>query len=299
MAVNQAQVDHIISSASADDPEVRLLKLQDEVDLIKISIKKLLIDVRERLNELENPFAGTSGAMASPREPGKSTEIREEVAAAREAAAAAREAAAAAREANVEALPARDSPIPVTKIQPPVPSSAPGTFPHPGTEMPLAETQVPARDTLLEELKAQLSAHQKPASPHREEQSEKLRLQKVYQLFGWTSKTVRIYGHDRLEMMLESYRAMGYITKEACEQVKEISRLMPASIGEVHELSADVFVSELYALNRILVPGDTTLDRDMIEVLMEQKRRLSGTTQKGMLTEKELENSWAEMPDRA
>ena len=35
MAVNQAQVDHIISSASADDPEVKLLKLQDEVDLIK------------------------------------------------------------------------------------------------------------------------------------------------------------------------------------------------------------------------------------------------------------------------
>jgi hypothetical protein len=157
---------------------------------------------------------------------------------------------------------------------------------------------VSARDLLLDELKAQLAAHQKPAPQHREAQLEKLRLQKVYHLFGWTSKTVLKYGHDRLEMMLESYRAMGYITKEACEQVKEISRLMPASIGEAHELGADEFVSELYALNRILDPADTTLDRDMIEVLMEQKRRRSGPMKKGSLKEKELETSWAELPDR-
>ena len=56
MAINQAQVDHIISTASADDPEVRMQRLQDDVDLIKKSIKKLLIDIRDRMNELENPF---------------------------------------------------------------------------------------------------------------------------------------------------------------------------------------------------------------------------------------------------
>ena len=56
MAINQAQVDHIISTASADDPEVQMQRLQDDVDLIKKSIKKLLIDIRDRMNELENPF---------------------------------------------------------------------------------------------------------------------------------------------------------------------------------------------------------------------------------------------------
>ena len=61
MAVNQAQVDHIISTASADDPEVKLLKLQDEVELIKTSIKKLLIDIRERMNDLENPIVVGQG----------------------------------------------------------------------------------------------------------------------------------------------------------------------------------------------------------------------------------------------
>jgi len=33
MAVNKAQVDQIISTASADDPLVKLLKLQNEVEL--------------------------------------------------------------------------------------------------------------------------------------------------------------------------------------------------------------------------------------------------------------------------
>jgi len=56
MAVNQSQVDHILSSASADDPEVKMQNLQDEVDLLKKSVKKLLIDLRERMNHLRRPL---------------------------------------------------------------------------------------------------------------------------------------------------------------------------------------------------------------------------------------------------
>ena len=68
MAVNQSQVDHIITAASEDDPEVKLQNLEREVDLIKTSIKRLLMDIRERMNEMENPFtivsSGTQGAGA-------------------------------------------------------------------------------------------------------------------------------------------------------------------------------------------------------------------------------------------
>ena len=66
MSINQSQVDHIISSASVDDPEVKLQNLQDEVDLLKKSVKKLLIDIRERMNELENPFILASAASSPP-----------------------------------------------------------------------------------------------------------------------------------------------------------------------------------------------------------------------------------------
>ena len=69
MAVNQAQVDHIITAASEDDPEVKLQNLEREVDLIKTSIKRLLMDIRERMNEMENPFT-----LAPPEGPPEMTQ---------------------------------------------------------------------------------------------------------------------------------------------------------------------------------------------------------------------------------
>jgi hypothetical protein len=103
------------------------------------------------------------------------------------------------------------------------------------------------------------------------ESAGKVRLQKVFRLFEWTSKTVKKYGHDRVDLMLESYRAMGYISDDSAKLVRDITRLMPTTLGEIHEISADEFVSELYELNHILNPSDATLDRDMIEVLMEKR----------------------------
>ena len=101
MAVNQSQVDHIITAASEDDPEVKLQNLEREVDLIKTSIKRLLMDIRERMNELENPFTlaatGTAGAPATPS--AAATEAEEAQISALEA----REAALEARESRLEA----------------------------------------------------------------------------------------------------------------------------------------------------------------------------------------------------
>ncbi len=99
---------------------------------------------------------------------------------------------------------------------------------------------------MLAILRSQAGASQKsvfvtqtPATPV----NEKLRLQKVYKLFKWTHQSVKKIGHDRLEITLESYRAMGYITKESCDEIREISRLMPANLGEEHEVGPDEFVS--------------------------------------------------------
>lgn len=168
-------------------------------------------------------------------------------------------------------------------------------------------------------LKAQMGAppQQKtvPAPLPAEASSEKLRLQKVYKLFKWTHQSVKKFGHDRLEIILESYRAMGYITKESADEIREISRLMPANLGEEHEVGPDEFVAELYALNRILAPNDTSLDRDMIEVMMEQRQQEPGGKEDGKgpkielsgLTVRERKNSqnhnekdeeWMNLPDR-
>jgi hypothetical protein len=311
MAVNQSQVDHIITAASEDDPEVKLQNLEREVDLIKTSIKRLLMDIRERMNELENPF--TLAAPAPGAIPGTPQASHDS---------GADEAKKSAMEAREAALDARESQLDASKSK--IESEKKAETVVVRAEQPRqgsAEDHPRLDDELLSLLRAQ-AAPQKttaPAAvipvPQPVPVNEKLRLQKVYKLFKWTNLAVKKFGHDRLEIILESYRAMGYITKESCDEIREISRLMPANLGEEHEVGPDEFVAELYALNRILVPSDTSLDRDMIEVMMEKRQQepLPGEIRNGPQVEfagaslpetqpavrkKNKDEEWMNLPDR-
>ena len=301
MAVNQSQVDHIITAASEDDPEVKLQNLEREVDLIKTSIKRLLMDIRERMNELENPFTlavTASGGTANTGGDAAANTANDAKIAALEA----KEAALVARESTLDAADAtkvkqeKES----KKPEPEIKSETPATVTH-------DEKRIPD-EQMIALLKSQI-----PANGHKAGQNtlanEKLRLQKVYKLFKWTNGAIRKFGHDRLDIILESYRIMGYISRESCDEIKEISRLMPANLGDEHEVGPDEFVSELYALNRILSPTDSSLDRDMIEVMMEQRQQVMPTKERPEVPElsvKEREPSrnvrkdeeWMNLPDR-
>ena len=300
MAVNQAQVDHIITAASEDDPEVKLQNLEREVDLIKTSIKRLLMDIRERMNELENPFTLAVSAGGTTAADGNADAADE----AKKAALDAKEAALDARESTLDAADAvkakseKDKP---KKIEP-----------EPKSETPVSDSHEEKRLS-DEQMMALLKAQMPPVTGHKAGQnalaSEKLRLQKVYKLFKWTNGAIRKFGHDRLDIILESYRIMGYISRESCDEIKEISRLMPANLGDEHEVGPDEFVSELYSLNRILSPNDSSLDRDMIEVMMEQRQQLLPINENQEGTEENSkervvsrntrkDEEWMNLPDR-
>jgi hypothetical protein len=260
MAVNQSQVDHIITAASEDDPEVKLQNLEREVDLIKTSIKRLLMDIRERMNELENPFTITAAVGSALPAPASHTTDDD-----------AKRSAIEAREA---ALDARESRLDATMAQLESDKKAGEATHRPEPVRPVIEERTSLTDDQVQAfLRPQGTVPPKTSAAPVTPVSEKLRLQKVYKLFKWTNQSVKKFGHDRLEIMLESYRAMGYIPKESCDEIREIARLMPANLGEEHEVGPDEFVAELYALNRILAPNDTSLDRDMIEVMMEQRQQ--------------------------
>lgn len=319
MAVNQAQVDHIITAASEDDPEVKLQNLEREVDLIKTSIKRLLMDIRERMNELENPFTISVAASAGA----KSSSSDDSEAEARMAALEAKEAALEAREAELGAAktPAearkqeqdRPSPEQAPPAQPQQPVMPPHSAPA-AQQVPVDEQRI-LDEQLLAQFRAQLTGTRpQNGKPALTKVPEKIRLQKVYKLFKWTGQTVRKYGHDRLDIMLQTYKTMGYIGKESAEEIREIARLMPANIGDEHEVGPEEFVSELYTLNRIIAPEDTTLDRDMIEVMMEQRTQavpavpvvtpgriefpLSAAKEKKSIRDREFEEDWMNLPDR-
>ena len=307
MAVNQSQVDHIITAASEDDPEVKLQNLEREVDLIKTSIKRLLMDIRERMNELDNPFKLTAPGGGGIPAPSADSEVE----AAKKSAMEAREAALDARESQLDATNA--------KIEADKKAGAGADKPEPTRPVPAEDNPHVIDEQVLALLRSQgtippkspVPAPASPATPG----NEKLRLQKVYKLFKWTNQSVKKFGHDRLEIMLESYRAMGYITKESCDDIREISRLMPVNLGEEHEVGPDEFVAELYALNRILAPGDTSLDRDMIEVMMEKRHEPTPVKESGSgkrlefvevpiretlpgFRKKDKNDEWMNLPDR-
>jgi len=218
ISMNQPQEETPITAPPTGDTDVKLLKLQDEMDLLKTSIKKLLIDIRDRLNDKDNPFLKRGAFPEKEDMEAEDTTAEEE----------------AVPEPEEDAVPA-------------------------------------AEKTVQEELAEMLRGKGKmpPVSPFASQKmGEKLRLRKVHRLFGWTSKIINRYGHDRLEILLQAYASMGYLTDGMAGQIREIGRLLPASLGEVHVIGPDEFVSELYILNRILDPKDNTLDEDMIEVLM-------------------------------
>lgn len=259
MTVNQAQVDQILGAAAADDPEVKLANLEREVDLVKTSIKKLLIDIRERMNEMENPFVfaanGFTPAPAEESADAEEEELEEEA------------------EEEAEEKPKKQK--------------------KPDLGADLAGLQ--ADGEMLAALQAQFAKAQ--PLPEDQPKQSKLRLQKVHRLFEWTGQAVKKYGLDRLEIMLDSYSSMGYLEKDEIAQVKEIARLMPPSLGEADEIKAEEFVSELYVLNRILDPNDTSLDRDMIQVLMDNKRAGVETAREDH-PEKESSEDWIQSLER-
>jgi hypothetical protein len=300
MAVNQAQVDHIITAASEDDPEVKLQNLEREVDLIKTSIKRLLMDIRERMNELENPFTLAVAAGGSSTTDGNVDATDE----AKKAALDAKEAALDARESTLDAADTLK-----TKAEKEIPKKNEPEL-KPDISVPgFHEEKHISDEQIMSLLKSQIP----PVIGHKAGQntlaSEKLRLQKVYKLFKWTNGAIRKFGHDRLDIILESYRIMGYISRESCDEIKEISRLMPANLGDEHEVGPDEFVSELYSLNRILSPNDSSLDRDMIEVMMEQRQQLlpinekqgeneENSKERVMSRNSRKDDEWMNLPDR-
>ena len=322
MAINQSQVDHIISAASADDPEVKLQNLQDEVDLLKKSVKKLLIDLRERLNETENPFIVSAmlhnTADTAPQLP--TVKPGEANAAAPNTDTAAVE-PAKQENTNTNTQSAQASPETAAAGQPDSAVPADGTAAmngmvplgvgglnagDNGTGLAIAGIgggNLPAdqRQTMnLAMLKKQIADIEKNAMgvPDYTEPQDRPKLQRLHSLFEWVSRMVNKYGHDRLLIMIDTYCYMRYVTEDVSKQVKELSKLMPDSIGAVHEISSEEFVAELYVLNRIISPEDSSLDREMIEVLIDKKDQKEPGMLIPDLTDPQSDEDWIKMLER-
>ncbi|MDN7012931.1 hypothetical protein FGW20_07740 [Methanoculleus sp. FWC-SCC3] len=266
VGVDQAQIDKILSGISSDDPETRLDALEKELDFVKTSIKRLLIDLRERMNELDNPFtSATTSHTRNWSEPPALAMDDEE------------------RDGEMPALDTPPAGLSVPEVHPAPEGLGTGFFPADlglptGSMAALPEANPPAPETKA---------------------AGKLKLQKVHRLFAWVHQGCNKYGHEHMTIMTDAYRSMGYITDDVADQIREIMRMAPETRHDVADIGPNEFVSELYVLNRILDPEDATLDRDLIEVLM-LSRRGSGEqeSRKTSSQEQDAGDTWIELLDR-
>jgi len=246
MVAQQGQAGTLPSGQGGSDIETRMVRLEEEVELLKISIKRLLIDLRERMNTMDNPFLQKALSGTGSGSPGP--------------------ASVQLQAGGAGNTPGGGNPVAGTGGEAgPLPSPVEAVPAHP------AQKAMPTPDDLVVRGIRNQLASMGGGVIDAESVEGKVRLQMVFRLFAWTTKNVRIFGHDRVDLMLESYRAMGYISPESCSLVKDIARLMPSTLGEQHEINAEEYVTELYELNHILNPGDVSLDRDMIEVLIKKR----------------------------
>ncbi|MCK9278633.1 MAG: hypothetical protein M0P22_11150 [Methanoculleus sp.] len=259
VGVDQAQIDKILSGASSEDPEARLDTLEKELDFVKTSVKRLLIDLRERMNELDNPFTSAAASYTGNRFEPPDVALGEED--------------------SDDEVPMLDG----------MSTSPKGQEMHGGREdLGLDGGLFPAD--------LGLAAGGMGALPEAKP-TGRLKLHKVHRLFAWVHQGCSRYGHEHMTIMIDAYRSMDYINDDVADQIREIMRMAPETRSDVHDIGPNEFVSELYVLNRILDPEDATLDRDMIEVLMlahrpgEQGARTSSR-------EQDAGDTWIELLDR-
>lgn len=61
MDFKNEKADEIITEIESEAPEQRIQALEDEIKEVKGSIKKLLLDLREQMSNIENPFRDLKG----------------------------------------------------------------------------------------------------------------------------------------------------------------------------------------------------------------------------------------------
>lgn len=273
--MDQSAINKIIMDASEEDPGKKVEKLEKEVMIIKGSIKKLIVDIREQMNNAENPFLNIQQMQMPPQAP----IIKEDI-----------------DELDVPENPGQDDeeqeakkPAPKDKKRKKQSSRDPEQgdlecdsrdSSHPfdeGTDRTRSTQQGLSRRDLemiseFEEQKKMLEAMKiktSSAGPASLTGTRRIDPYTMNQIMDWTRMMLRKNGSDRMKDLLEMYVSTGYISEETRAIIQRMSKLMESEpTRPPKRLDIKECVSDLYTLYVILNPGDKDLDSKMLTVLL-------------------------------
>jgi uncharacterized protein YoxC len=234
-AFDQSDIDRLVASAESDTIESKVENLEQEVNEIKGSIKALLMDIRETMSVLENPFQDIQGianissaiinTTSKPTESDNSDDYRDE-----------EEANLRKVEANLHAEKMKESE-------------------SDDIDMELIE---PTPKRPLEDLKQ--AAKMLPKIPD----SKLIDPMSFYKTIVWSKDMVEKYDYETIKELVEIFYLLGYIQSD----VKEIVLKLTEMLDKSNDL--DNAVMDLYRLYHILHPEDLSLDSKVLDYVLNE-----------------------------
>ncbi|MBE8539193.1 hypothetical protein [Geoglobus acetivorans] len=264
--IDESVVDDILKTAEADTPEGKLEKLEKEVDLIKGSIKKLLIDIRETLNNIENPFQnlqslaeglGYAASQAPPPQqiqiiPGKPLEeqMEEETQEGEKP---------AEEEVSVDHAGGVNEGMGFNK-------SVQNGFTS--QDKPESEENIKGGEFIgMEVVQPEFGALEGAGKDtiFADKKLLKYDIEVLFEIMGWVRGMLEKYNIESLKLMLRIFESAGYIKEETAEFVSQIADLI------VMNDNFEEIVFELYRLYKILYPDDRTIDSKVLSLILDRK----------------------------
>jgi len=214
----------------------RVAVLENEIDMTKGTIKKLVMDIRESMNTMENPFfALQEGVNVIPQKV-ETEEVKKEA----ETEEVKKEAPQEAEKPGVS-TETEIAPVNIDETVAPAPVNIP-----PAVQMP-ADVREFAQ--IPEEI-----MHEKP--------DERIDLPVFIKLIKWTEQMHRKLNHEQFKEMLEAFELAGYLPEKIKKLLTSIS-----VFNEDMSVHNDVVI-DLYRLNKILNTGDKEMDSTVLSMIL-------------------------------
>lgn len=262
--MDQSAINQIIMDAASEDPSKKIEKLEKEIMILKGSIKKLIVDIREQMNNTDNPFINiqqlqmpqqapiSEEGLDKPEDPELDDGEME------------------------EKKPANGK----KRRKQPNPEDEPGDdaednghrdgnrgFSKRDLEM-ISEFE--EQKKMLEAMKSKTSVD----GPATLSGTRRIDPYTMNQIMDWTRMMLRKNGSERMKDLLDMYVSTGYINNDTRIIIQRMAKLMESEpTRPPKRLDIKECVSDLYTLYVILNPGDKDLDSKMLTVLLNPEDR--------------------------
>ena len=280
--MDQGAINKIIMDSSGEDSNKKVEKLEKEVMILKGSIKKLIVDIREQMNNAENPFLNIQTLQMPaqapvikedpieldiPSNPDMEEEEEETKKPDKRSKGKGKKKPKPEEDTEEEEEP-EDNGSEMEKYLPRGELEAIDR-PKPAPAMSKRDLEMISefeeQKKMLETLKNKTST----IGPASLTGSRKIDPYTMNQIMDWTRMMLRKNGNERLMDLLEMYVSTGYITEETQRHHQRMTKLMESEpTRPPKRLDIKECVSDLYTLYVILNPGDKDLDSKMLNVLL-------------------------------